>query len=448
MTTETITLPEAFGLARPGQLVAFVGAGGKTSLMFALAQALSGRVVVTTTTRIFAAQMKRAPAVCYLQGEEDDLPDLGQMLSHHGICLVVGQVVGDKALGVPAELPARLLARPDIDHVLVEADGARMLSCKAPAAHEPVIPIGATLVVAVAGIDAVGGRISDVAHRPERVSALTGLDPQARMTTEALATLLLHPEGGLKDVPDAAEFAVFLNKVEGPERLLLARQAGLRVLSSTRVKCVVAGAAQATPAVQEVLRRVTAVVLAAGQSTRMGTTKQLLPWGQTTVLGQTLANLQASAIDDVLVVCGHERESIEAVAKEMAVNIVYNPHFAESEMLSSLQTALRLAAENSAAVLVVLADQPMVEPQTIDLLLEAFWQGKGKLIAPVYQGQRGNPVLIDRSYFPEVLLLTADFAPREILRRHPEALFLVEVGTDSVLRDLDGPEEYDRWRPR
>ena len=102
MTDRLWSLPAALGIGGRPELVAFVGGGGKTSLMFALAAALPGRVVMTTTTRIFAAQTKHAPAVVY----EDDLAPLGDALAAHGRCLVVGRVEGDKALGVdPAARP-------------------------------------------------------------------------------------------------------------------------------------------------------------------------------------------------------------------------------------------------------------------------------------------------------------------------------------------------------
>ena len=127
---------EALGLVRAPELVAIVGGGGKSSLLFALARSLPGRVVMTTTTRIFAAQMSRAAEVCSLADESwrERLDAFDSNL------LVVGGVAGERAVGVPAELPAELLARPRVDWVVVEADGSRMLPVKAPAAHEPVIP--------------------------------------------------------------------------------------------------------------------------------------------------------------------------------------------------------------------------------------------------------------------------------------------------------------------
>ena len=109
------------------------------------------------------------------------------MLAAHGRCLVVENVRGDKALGVPAAQPGRWLARSDVDLVVVEADGSRRRPVKAPAPHEPALPPAVTLVVVMAGIDALAGPIRVVAHRPERVCALTGLAPQETLTPETLA---------------------------------------------------------------------------------------------------------------------------------------------------------------------------------------------------------------------------------------------------------------------
>jgi molybdenum cofactor cytidylyltransferase len=210
---------------------------------------------------------------------------------------------------------------------------------------------------------------------------------------------------------------------------------------------VIIGAVKTEQPVREVHQRVTAVILAAGEGKRMGETKQLLPWGQTTVLGQTIRNLQQTAVHHLLVITGHEAEAINRIAQAAGVETYHNPNYAAEEMLSSLQTAVRHLPGNITAVLVMLADQPMVEPETIELLLEAYWQGHSDLIAPVFAGRRGNPVLIGRDYFAELLALPPGDAPRTLLRYHADKLHLVEAPTNSILRDLDRPEQYERERP-
>jgi molybdenum cofactor cytidylyltransferase len=238
--TRAASLVEALGLARGPELVAIVGGGGKSSLLFALARSLPGRVVMTTTTRIFAAQMSRAAEFCTLADE-----NWGERLeAFDSNLLVVGGVEGERAVGVPPELPAEMLARPGVDWVVVEADGSRMLPVKAPAAHEPVIPDQTSLLVPVVGIDALSGPICEVAHRPERVSTITGLAPEETLTPEALAALLTSSQGGLKDAPQAARVAVLINKVESPSQLEAARRVARCILREPCVERVAIGALQ------------------------------------------------------------------------------------------------------------------------------------------------------------------------------------------------------------
>lgn len=447
MTAEPLSLPEALDVT-PQSLVSFVGGGGKSSLMFALARTLPGPVVMTTTTRIFAAQMKLAPAVCTV----DRLEELESHLSKHNVCLVVGTVKGDKALGVEPMLPGRLLNRSGVQQVLVEADGSRMRPVKAPADHEPVIPPETTHLVPVVGIDALGHDVYDVAHRPELVTRLLTRPGDApgshrRLTAEDIARLIVHPQGGLKNAPGASRVMPFVNKVETETQLAAARQIARHVLDEPRIDHVLIGAVKAHHQVKEVYKRVVAIVLAAGESKRMGRLKQTLPWGNTTILGQTLRNLKQSTVHDILVVSGHEAERVERIAAAEGCQVLFNPQYAAGEMLSSLKTGVAHLPDNIAAVLVMLADQPMLEPEIINQLSSTFWQGRGELIAPSYEGQRGNPVLIGRTYFEELLTLPPDVAPRELLFRHPQELVLVPVNSDSVLKDLDRPEDFERWRP-
>jgi molybdenum cofactor cytidylyltransferase len=238
-----VGLVEALGLERGPGLVSIVGGGGKSSLLFALARELSGRVVMTTTTRIFAAQMKLSDEVCSLgeAGWEARLDAFDSSL------LLVGGVEGDRATGIPADLPGRLLARPSVDWVVVEADGSRMRPVKAPADHEPVIPEETSLLVPVVGMDALAGPIREVAHRPERVCEITGLGPEETLSEEALAVLLRSERGGLKNAPGGARVAVLVNKVESDAQRESAGRIARCVLREPRVDRVVSGALLGAP---------------------------------------------------------------------------------------------------------------------------------------------------------------------------------------------------------
>ncbi len=240
----TDSLQEALGLRSTGELISVVGGGGKSALLFALGRTLPGRTILTTTTRIFAAQTSRAEhSYAYASAECD-------AALHEGTdgLLVIGEIEGDKAKGVEREVPARLLAVANVDCVVVEADGSRMLPAKAPAEHEPVLPEETTLLVAIAGIDALDGPIEKTCHRPDRVSALVGRRVSESLDAASLARLLNHAEGGLKGLPEQARAVVLINKIETPEAWASARILAVEALQEAQVERVVLGAIEPSAA--------------------------------------------------------------------------------------------------------------------------------------------------------------------------------------------------------
>lgn len=436
-----------------GEIVAFVGGGGKTTAMFRLAGeivAAGGRVITTTTTRIFAAQISLAPR--HFSAFEVSRANVEAALNQHGHVLITGPVNGaeGKASGVPAELIEDLRAIPDLSAILIEADGSRMRPFKAPAEHEPVIPAVTTLVVPVVGADVFGEPLTEArVHRVEWVRALTGAAEGETVTPELVARVIAHPEGGLKRVPSGARVIPLINKVETEEGLALARETAAGLLENPGMTAVVIGAVKRdSHPVREVHGRVTAVVLAAGRSTRMGRSKQTLPWRDTTMIGAVVRRLQASGLSEIVVVTGAEKESVEAALKAAPVRFAFNPDFESSEMARSLQVGLQTLPENCMSALVALADQPQMEPETARAVIQRWRETLAPVVAPIYEGQRGHPLLFDRSTWADLFRLPAEANPREFLRAAGR-IERVEVATDSILRDIDTPDDYAReQRPR
>jgi molybdenum cofactor cytidylyltransferase len=238
-----LALIDALGLGVSPGIVSVVGGGGKSSLLFALAEALPGRTVLTTTTRIFASQTRLAGSVCTL-----DDPNWERALSSsRGGALVVGEIEDRHALGVPVHIPAQILARSDVDSVIVEADGSRRLPVKAPADHEPVVPAETDTLVTVAGLDALSAPIGQIAHRPERVCAVTGMDEQSTLSPDALGRLLASERGGAKGAPPGARKVILINKVESDEGFALAQEVARSALAEASLERVVAGALRTGP---------------------------------------------------------------------------------------------------------------------------------------------------------------------------------------------------------
>jgi molybdenum cofactor cytidylyltransferase len=237
---ETASICEALGLETGPDLISIVGGGGKSALLFALADALPGYTLLTTTTRIFASQISRAETSCRM-----GTPALANALrDRKSGLLVIGDVEGDKAMGVSANTPGALLGAEGVDFVVVEADGSRMRPAKAPADHEPVVPAETTLLVVVAGIDALDGPIAESCHRPERVAALLGVSSQDTLDPAGLAALLCHPEGGLKEAPnpEQARVALWINKVETAPQWVRARAVASACQGRQGIDRVIAGA--------------------------------------------------------------------------------------------------------------------------------------------------------------------------------------------------------------
>jgi molybdenum cofactor cytidylyltransferase len=231
------------------ELVAFVGGGGKTTAMYRIAResAEAGTFAVATGTTLFTPPRARSVAPPLIVDAPADHADL-DAITHASweqpwIIVASGHGTKGRYLPIEQEIPSRILALPGVGRVIVEADGSRGRAFKAPAAHEPVIPGHATLVVAVAGMGVIGKPLDERhVHRPEIVALLANADVGEKITAELMANVLAHPNGGRKGVPRECRFAVLLNQVDQASievardvaRLLRARAVASVVLGSVR----------------------------------------------------------------------------------------------------------------------------------------------------------------------------------------------------------------------
>jgi molybdenum cofactor cytidylyltransferase len=191
---------------------------------------------------------------------------------------------------------------------------------------------------------------------------------------------------------------------------------------------------------------ISAILLAAGESKRMGQPKQLLTWQGRTLLQHSLESLIDSDADEIVLVLGHEADLIRKSLPALPVKIVINPDYRQG-MASSLRQGLLAMDPGSEAFLVLLADQPGIGPEIINTLIRRFRKADPKrgIVRPVYRGLRGHPVLIGARYLQEALQLQGDVGARRILLNHPEDILEIEVDQDAVLKDIDTPEEYQEY---
>jgi molybdenum cofactor cytidylyltransferase len=186
-----------------------------------------------------------------------------------------------------------------------------------------------------------------------------------------------------------------------------------------------------------------AIILAAGESKRMGKPKLLLPFGEKTIIETIVATVVSSKAEKALVILGSDQEKIEEKIKNYPVKVVYNRGF-RSGMLSSVQCGFKALHEETRAVLVVLGDQPKISTTVINKLIDAYKSSGKGIVLPVYKKERGHPVLIDMKYREEVENLSPEVGLRGTVYNHPEDILEVEVETPSIFQDIDYKSDYER----
>jgi len=189
------------------------------------------------------------------------------------------------------------------------------------------------------------------------------------------------------------------------------------------------------------LPKVAGIVLAAGKGTRMGQTKQLLPFQGRTILECVVDSALASSLHRVIVVIGHQSDLIEPLLQGRGVTVIVNPLFSTGQS-SSLQAGLRELTDESEAALFLLGDQPLVTPQTIDRVIAAYQASRSPIVVPVSAGRRGNPALFSRETFPSIQRLSGDCGARPLFDEYAERLLALPVPGPDILFDVDTEEDY------
>jgi molybdenum cofactor cytidylyltransferase len=188
---------------------------------------------------------------------------------------------------------------------------------------------------------------------------------------------------------------------------------------------------------------ISGIVLAAGESKRMAKPKQLLSFGDATILEHVVENLLRSKVGEVVLVLGHESGAIRARFEGAPIKIALNPRYREG-MSTSIICGLGVASPDSRAFLIALGDQPLIRTETVNRLIAAYENGGKGIVQPIFHGMAGHPVIFDRKYREEIEALRGDVGGREILKAHPDDVLQVEVDTSSVIYDIDEWEDYQK----
>lgn len=188
---------------------------------------------------------------------------------------------------------------------------------------------------------------------------------------------------------------------------------------------------------------ISAILLGAGESKRMGEDKLSLLLGSKTVLERSLETLRRSRVDEVVVVVRVEPPFWKRSGVGGRVKLVFNPYYRHG-MSSSIRCGVRALHAKAQGILIAMGDQPFLKAATINALIRRFRPGEGMIVVPHYGGRRGHPVLFDRCYKTDLLRLRGDKGGRSIIERYPEKVVLVRTRSEGVVKDLDTWKDYQK----
>jgi molybdenum cofactor cytidylyltransferase len=444
-----INLIDALGL-RGKFCTALSGAGGKTSAMFRLAGSFEEPVFLSTSAHLALDQLGLAEHR-YTISSSQDLPAFTGGVPA-GISLFCGTEIAARqrvnGLDSLALEHLRQLAGYHAVPLLVEADGSRRLPLKAPAEHEPPIPPFADAVIVCAGLSGLGKALDeDTVFRSALFGQLAGLNAGEPITTQALAKVLVHPQGGLKNIPNAALRGVILNQANTPALRAAAAQLA-RTLLRAYTNVLIAelnGPGPGVPAIVHSLYRPTAgIVLAAGASSRLGQPKQLLDWRGMPLVRRAALTALAGGLDPVVVVTGAHSAAVTTALDGLPVNISFCENWQNGQSASlktGLNTALQLRPDLGSA-LFLLSDQPFVSPELVGAVVDLFAQNRAPAAVPRVDGRRANPALFARELFPALLAIEGDMGGRQVLASQTVAT--LDWPDPRILLDIDTLEDYQK----
>ena len=435
-------LEQAFDLNR-GDVVSFIGAGGKTSLLVSLGYELAEagwRVLATTTTHLTEEQWGFFPGALKADA---DAALISQALTDRQFVLLFDEVRAGRVYGPPLAWTKQLLDRVDSDILLVEADDAQGLPFKAPRPGEPRIPAETSLVVSVASLAALGTPLdADHVYNPGAMIEKYGFVENSPVKSPWLAQVLRDEELGLHGVPAGARVLIYLNQT--PEKGYARGRARLIArlsLQSKRISAVALGSARGAEPVHEVQRPLGALVFAGADAQSASPSDVLLRGARgRAALAHVTEKVFRSRIDHVRVITGRGAAAARQAIQHLGVTIEHNPAWKTGGFVSALRTGLQSLPEHVAAVLVLPGDQAQLQPKTIYQITSCYARGDGDFLIPRYRGHSGHPVLIGQRHWPDILKMPSHFGFSDIAEQFAASVTFLDVDSDCVLRKGTSPQ--------
>ena len=336
--------------------------------------------------------------------------------------------------------------------VFLESDGSKSRPLKTPADHEPPIPKWVNHVVVSIGLSVLGLELNEQnVHRSEIFSARTGLKINEPVTIKSIICMLKHPEGGLKNIPAGARKTVLFNQTDALkdisvlqefEESLLASYDAIIFASLQGVNNQFSVEEQPNEVIKTV-EKTAGIILAGGNSKRMGTPKALLSWEGIPFVRACVLQAIAAGLDPVYVIAGNEYNAILKAVSELPVVVIMNNEW-QTGQSSSVRAGIKALPENIGSVVFQLVDQPQIPQTLIRQMVNEHSLTLSAIVLPESGGRRANPVLFDKVTFSDLLKLEGDVGGRSIFSKYP--VRAVPWNDEAILLDVDTPEDYENLK--
>jgi probable selenium-dependent hydroxylase accessory protein YqeC len=425
------------------ELICFVGGGGKTTAMFKLARELRNlnrRVLVTTTTAIFYPDNEEYDRVVVTK---DECSSTFDNMNHTGITVLGSEVSPEnKLLGVDKNFIEKIYLSNIFDYILIEADGSKRKSIKAPAEHEPVIPEGSTKVVGVIGLDCISREIDEkYVHRPEIFAKITNSRKGDVIGYESILNLIENDKGLFKGVPSGCERFLILNKVEDKDR----EEAADKVLEGIVERNISMDGFIVGSLLEDKYMKlpnegnITAIIMASGFSRRMNTNKLVLPVNGIPCIERVIKAVCESDVDEIVLI--YQKDDVKYIAEKYGLKTIYNDkaHLGQSEAVK-----LGVLCSNTASkgYMFFTGDQPFINKRVINKVVDNFEAGSYRIVVPTFEGKRGNPVIFSSLLKDELLKLEGDVGGRAVMEKYSSCVKLLAIDDKRSGLDMDTKEDY------
>lgn len=429
-----LKLIEIFDLKK-GEIVSIVGAGGKTTTMFKLAEELraENKVLVTTTTKIAWPDKAQYDYICM---EKENFLNYASKDSK-GIYVFGIEDKTKHKINSVAE--ADLLAlKPYFDYILVEADGSKRKPLKGWNQSEPVICTQTTKTIALLDITALGLEINEEnIHRSHIFCELTNTQIGDIVNLENMADMITHPNGLFKNA--FGEKILYINKAETLDTINDSKNL-INILKNRMPKIIdtfITGSLHKEKYYKNAIT-ITAIIMASGYSKRMGKDKLLLEYSGQTFIERTINTVSKCSFMEIILVAREHKVLSFGEGKDILV--VENKN-ADKGISESIKLGVS-NAENTDGYMFFTADQPFLEASMIENLIQQFNDNPQNIIIPVFEGKRGNPVIFPSRLKTEFLELEGDIGGKAIIEKHKDIVKLIEISDSLSLVDVDTEESY------